>query len=196
MGGDVSAAARDGVAPRAMQEGSRQLRQAMPRAARQVQGSEVERSQREKSGQVRARPLPIHVRLSGTDLAVKDDPPGGGLVVDAYLGRAIGGTVAVDAAPAVRFHHGQAADPDARGHGKRRSPGSGFKSRQAGQAPAFRLGRVARGFLRPIGCCGSGSHRAVPCPGGKAPATLVPWPLAAPWRWKDAPLSHSRRACQ
>jgi hypothetical protein len=40
------------------------------------------------------------------------------------------------------------------------------------------------------------AHRTVSGPGGGTPAALVPWPLAVPWRWKAAPLSHRRRACQ
>ncbi len=193
MGGDVPAAAPEGVAPRSMQEGSRQLGYAMPPPTRQVQGFEVERGQREKSGQVRARPPPVHVGLSGAYLAVHDHAPRRGPVVEANLGSQIRGSVTVDVAPAVGFDKGQAAGSDSRGHGQSRPPGSGFEHRRPGRAPPFGGSR---------GRTNSSVHRTDPGPCGRVPGTAVPrtvavpLPLAAPWRWKAAPLSHRRSACQ
>jgi hypothetical protein len=165
-----------------MQERSRQLRQAMQRSAREIEGLAVEGGQREKRGKVRARPLPVHVRLSGAGVAVHHDSQRRGPVVDSYLGPSIGGTVAEDVAPSVRFDNRQAADPDARGHRESRSPGGGFedwhsgKDGHSGEAASFGLSG---------GRTNSGAHRTVSGSG-----------VAEAWRWKIAPLSHSRSACQ
>ena len=115
---DVLPRLPDGVALEPMRRDADRLGRRAPPAADEGQLLPVERREEEERGEVRRRPLAVHVRLAGTGLAVDEEARHRGAVVDDDLAAHVRGGVAERPALAVGQHDRQPTDTDARRRGE------------------------------------------------------------------------------